>query len=145
MFFCYNSLYRNKNHTQNTFDRLKCHCRLTSSPWFSFLSPAPARLHCMDSTQYVIVTIILTLQQRQQYTVGVWKQSVWGDTKTKGAGSADQTSSTLTYTRLTVYTLTLQGLTSLWVAVFLCWCHHTWPVVRTVADWSFSRLLEPPD
>lgn len=67
----------------------------------------------MDSTQYVIVTIILTLQQRQQYTVGVWKQSVWGDTKTKGAGSADQTSSTLTYTRLTVYTLTLQGLTSL--------------------------------
>lgn len=48
-----------KNYTQNTFERLKCHCHLTSSPWFSFLSPAPARLHCMDSTQYAIVTLIV--------------------------------------------------------------------------------------
>lgn len=57
------------------------------------LSPAPARLHCMDSTQYAIVTSIilffLSLQKRQRYTVGVWKQSERGDTKTKGAGTVD--------------------------------------------------------
>lgn len=50
--------YKEKVHSKH-FKLLKCHCRLTSSPWFSFLSPAPARLHCMDFTQYAIVTLII--------------------------------------------------------------------------------------
>lgn len=59
VFFCYDSLYVKKMTLKTLFERLKCHCHLTSSPWFSFLSPAPARLHCMDSTQYAIVTLIV--------------------------------------------------------------------------------------
>lgn len=49
-----------KGHQKTHSESVKCHhCHLIQVPDFAFLSPAPARLHCMDSTQYATVTLIM--------------------------------------------------------------------------------------